>query len=239
MAPVVSLTNVSKKEYGMFLHLRKLAPNANVVTLQQISLYIAISTEDNFDIDKDCSLKIFDSSKEDEFFLLSITDGRKIFFANNSLSFGFSVLNYDIDNHIYMESRVYEKQSGDLSTLNVYSEIITKDFGRYVVTFRPNNMGDDKIKFGTINYYTEDEVSWVHEISGMDKIDIDFDIVAKKNNIYPFADKIYFDVPLQYMDTELDCYDGYLKNYLHRVDLLYKNVLFYMNTNDKKKVRKI
>ena len=239
MSAVVELTNITKKEYGMFFYLRKLAPNANIDTLKQISVYIAISTDDNFDIDKNCSLKMFSSSMEDECFLLSIFDGRKILFSNNSSIFGFSVLNYNVDNHIYMESKVYEKHTGDLSTLIVYSEVITRDFGKYVVTFRPNNMCDDKMKFGTINYYTEDEVSWVYEVSGNEKIDNDFDLVAKNNGIYPFAEKIYFDVPLQYMDTELDCYEGYLKNYLHRVDLLYKNVLVYIDTVDKRKVKKI
>jgi len=239
MAPVVSLTKVSKKEYSMYAYLRNLAPNANIYTLKQISVYIAISTDDNFNIDDNCNLRMIDSSKEDECFVLSISDGRRIYFTNDLFSFGFTVLNYDINNKIFMSSNVSERIFGDLSTLTVYSEITMKDFGKYVVTFRPNNMCDDKIKFGTINYYTEDEINWIYEVTGEDKIDYDFDIVSKKNGIYPFADKIYFDLPLEENDTELDCYDGCLKNYLSRVDLLYNNILVCMDTNDKKKVRKI
>ena len=163
----------------------------------------------------------------------------KLFFSNNFLSFGFSVLNYDINNRIYMISKISEKIVGDLSTLTVYSEIIAKDFGKYVITFRPNNMCDETIKFGTINYYTEDEVNWVHDISGMDKIEKDFDIIAKNNDIYPFADKMFFDIRLESINTELDCYDGCLKNYLSRVDLLYNNLLVYMKSIEKKKVKKI
>lgn len=239
MAPVVSLNNISKREYGMFLYLRKLAPNANIDTLKQISVYIAITTDNNFDIDTNCNLKMLDNSKENESFLLSIFDGRKIFFSNNSSVFGFSILNYNIINHIFMMSEVSEKIVGDLSTLTVYSQIDTKDFGKYVITFRPNNMCDETVKFGTINYYTAEEVNWVYEISGMDDIKKNFDIVAKNNGIYPFADKMFFDVPLEYVDTELDCYDGCLRNYLSRVDLLYNNLLVYMNTNEKKKIRKM
>lgn len=239
MAPVVSLTNVSKKEYGMYSYLRNLVPNANIETLKQISVYIAISTDDNFNVDNNCNLRMIDGSKEDESCLLSISDGRKIFFRNISTYFGFTILNYDINNKIFMSSNVSERVFGDLSTLTVYSDITIKDFGKYVVTFRPNNMCDGNVKFGTINYYSEDEISWIHDVSGMDEINEDFDIVAKKYDIYPFADKIYFDISLEENDTELDCYDGCLKDYLNRVDLLYKNVLVYMNTNDKKKIKKI
>jgi hypothetical protein len=239
MAPVVSLNKIGKKEYSMFLYLRKMAPNANIDTLKQISVYIAVTTNDSFDIDRSCDLKSFDNSKEDECFLLSILDGRKIFFSNNSKAFGFSILNYNIKNHIFMSSEVYEKIVGDLSTLTVYSQIDMKDFGRYVVTFRPNNMCDETVKFGTINYYTTEEVNWVYEISDMDDIKRDFDIVAKNNGIYPFTDKMFFDIPLEDFDTELDCYDGCLRNYLSRVDLLYNNLLVYMNTDEKKKIRKM
>lgn len=239
MAPVVSLTCIGKKEYCMFLYLRRLAPNVNIDTLKQISVYIAMTTEDNFDIKNNCNLKMFDSSKEDESFVLSISDGRRICFKNDLFSFGFTVLNYDINNKIFMSSNVSERIFGDLSTLTVYSEIIAKDFGKYVITFRPNNMCDETIKFGTINYYTEDEVNWVHDISGMDKIEKDFDIIAKNNNIYPFADKMFFDIRLESINTELDCYDGCLKNYLSRVDLLYNNLLVYMKSIEKKKVKKI
>ena len=239
MAPVVSLTNIGKKEYSMYGYLRKLAPNANIDTLKQISVYIAISTDNNFKIEDNCCLKFIDSSKEDEGFVLSIFDGRKILFKNDLSNFGFTVLNYDINNKIFMSSNILERVYGDLSTLTVYSEIATKDFGKYVVTFRPNNMCDNMIKFGTINYYTDDEVNWVYEITGVDKIENDFDIIAKKNGIYPFADKMFFDITLEENDTELDCYDGCLKSYLSRVDLLYNNILVCMNSKDKKKVRKM
>ena len=239
MAPVVSLTNVGKKEYSMYGYLRKLAPNANIDTLKQISVYIAISTDDKFKIEDNCCLKFIDSSKDDEGFVLSISDGRKIFFRNESSYFGFTILNYDLNNKIFMLSNVSERVFGDLSTLTVYSEITTKNFGKYVVTFRPNNMCDNMLKFGTINYYTEDEVDWMYEVTGLDKIDCDFDIVAKENGIYPFSDKIFFDIPLEENDTELDCYDGCLKNYLNRVDLLYNNVLVYLNTNVQKKIKKM
>ena len=235
----IVVNDKNDKTYSIYKFLREEAPDANIDTLKQISVYIAVTTNDSFDIDRSCDLKLFDNSKEDECFLLSVLDGRKIIFSNNSKVFGFSILNYNIKNHIFMMSEVYEKIVGDLSTLTVYSQIDTRDFGKYVVTFRPNNMCDETVKFGTINYYTTEEVNWVYEISDMDNIKRDFDIVAKNNGIYPFTDKMFFDISLEYFDTELDCYDGCLRNYLSRVDLLYNNLLVYMNTDEKKKIRKM
>lgn len=238
MMSVVS-TNVTKKTYGLYGLLRGFAVDANIDTLKQISIYVAGSTDDNFDINNDCECKIVDYKEDSKHYLLTINDGRKIVFSSNPLHFGFMIFNYDLNNYIVMSSYVSERVSGDLSTLSVYSEILASDFGKYVITFRPNDMSDETLKFGTINYYTNDEIDWIHEISEMENIQFNFDIVAKQNGIYPFAEKIYFDLPLELKDVELDCFDGCLKNYLNRVDLLYNNVKVYMDNKGKEKEKKL
>lgn len=226
---MVEFTKEDKKIYGMYTLLRKYAPNANITTLRQISLYVGISTGD-FDVNNDCSIFLNENIKSYE---IVLKDGRKIFFSDALNNFSFTV--FKEDRNIFMSMNVYEVMPGDLSTVNVYGEIRTKNDGMFVVSFRPVDMTDDSLKYGTINYYSEEEINWIYEISGEKNIERDFDVVAKRNLIYPFAEKSYFDVDFKSDSSELDCYDGYLSAVLTRIDLLYENTKICVDAKIKKK----
>ena len=233
----IVVNDKNDKTYSIYKFLREGAPDANIDTLKQISIYVASCIKnEEFQISENYKL-IYDEINC--CYIFNLDDNRKIIFSNNSSEFGFKIIRFDLATKLIMTSNVSLRVFGDLTTLNVYSEIVSNSFGLYVVTFRPNDMSDDSIKFGTINYYTLDEVDWVYEISNKDNIDTDFDLVSKENGIYPFSDKSFFDLSLEYTNTHFDCYDGCLKNYLERVDLLFNNIMVYTNTDVKKKQRKL
>ena len=231
----VVINDKNDKCHSIFKFLRTNAPDANINTLRQISIYIANSNKEDF-VDNNFGKLSYD--KENNYFTYKVNNDKKVVFSNNPDDFGFLVLSFNLEKKLIMLTDVSLRVFGDLTTLNVYSEIITDSFGRYVVTFRPNDMSDESVKFGTINYYTNDEVDWIHEIVGKENIDRNFDVVAKENGIYPFAEKLFFDIPLEDTNTYFDCYDGGLRNYLERVDLLFNNLSVCMNNKIKKRQMK-
>lgn len=215
---VTSLTEEQKNIYGIYKKLREYAPNANINTLRQISVYIGRVNmvngwNENFE---------FKYNESDDTSLIILNNGNIIEFNDMDDEFDFSISNSD--NKYSMKTLVYLNNDSDLSSVNVYSELRVKGYGMYVVTFRPKNMSDiNSLKYGMINYYTEDEIDWVNEIVG-NEIDNNFDLIAKNNGIFPFAEKSEFDLNMNSM--ELDCYQGIIYEFLARIDLLYDNMKY-------------
>ena len=233
---VVALTNKEKKVYKTFSKLRLCASDANIDTLKQISSYVAKTTDDNFDFDLNCVCKKYCFGESGFNYLLSLDDGRKITFSSDKSCFDFFVYKYGDDTHMSMSISVFERIPGDLSTTSVYGEVRVEDAGKYVVTFRPNDLSDDTLKYGTINYFSGDEIDWVYTIVDSVKSRRDFDLLAKENDIYPFAEKSYFD--LFYESDMLDNLGGYVVNSMARIDLLLSNIEILRKNALAKKKRK-
>lgn len=229
---VVSLTKEESIEYGIYKRLREIAPLANINTLRQISIYMARSGFDG-DVYKDIFFK-YNENKDTS--TLYFNNGIEIEFNDYLGNFDFIVRKKE--QNFSMKTLVCLSDNDDLSSVNIYSELKIKGNGMYVVSFRPRDLENDKIiKYGTINYYTNDEIDWVMEIAG-DEIENNFDLVAKENGIFPFADACYFDV-LPQNDMSLDCYQGYISNMLMRIDLLYDNMKCLRVKNEKKRKKMI
>lgn len=225
---MVKLTREEKKMYQVFSLLMGYAIGANITTMKQISIYVAKSTR-GLDVMQDCSVSISD---EKNAYQLMLSDGRKILFSRNSNEFGFIMTKEH--NNISSLVIVSERIPGDLSTISVYSETIIKDNGMSVLSFRPNNISDNSLKFAYINHYTDDEIDWVYEIDG-NNINYNFDMVAKNNLIYPSLEEKYFVVSSK-SSTSFDCFNGMLEDVLLMIDLLNHNLsmAFNMNVNKKK-----
>ena len=220
----------NNKVHDLYMLLRKYASNVNCITLKQISLYIIRSTVD-FDVNYDCSITLNGSNENYEILL---KDGRRITFSGDLDEVSFTV--FKEEKGISMSTFVHETIPGNIDTTSVYSEVRIKDNGMFVLTFRPNHITDESLKFGSISYYNEDEVNWVYEISGLSDIERDFDLVAKNNLIYPFNEKVFFDIKLIDDVLEFDNFDGNLSDVLTRVDLLYDNAKScFLNKLSKKK----
>lgn len=203
------------KAYRTFNWLLKHTKNVNLETLKQISVYLARSN-DEFNIFRVGKINFNSNSSCYE---LLLSNGVKIVFSAGDI-FGFTVSR--IDDNILMSVVVSEREKGNLSTANIYGKIRIKDDGMYIVTFRPNDIYDKSLKYGTINYYTEDEINWFKEIVD-ENPEVDFDIIARKNFIYPFAEKSFFESSSQ-TDIDLDCFNGCLTTTMNMVHLLYENV---------------
>lgn len=225
---MVKLTKEEKKMYQIFSLLMGYAIDANITTMKQISIYVAKSTG-KFNVNTDCSVSINNESNSYE---LLLKDGRKIIFSKNSNEFGFVVLKEE--KNISGKVIISERIPGDLTTLSVYSEVKIKDNGMYVITFRPNDMRSNSLKFAYINYYTDDEIDWVYEIAD-GNINNDFDLVAKANSIYPSSDKKDFVVSSK-NNNSFDCFSGILNDVMMMIDLLYDNVKVAMNCKILKRV---
>ena len=224
----------NNKVYDLYMLLRKYAPNVNDITLKQLSLYIVRSTVD-FDVNYDCNI-ILNGSNENYEILLN--DGRRITFSGDLDEVSFTIFKEEKD--VSMSTFVYETIPGNIDTTSVYGEVRIKDNGIFILTFRPNHITDESLKFGSINYYNEDEVNWVYEISGLSDIKKDFDLVAKDNLIYPFSEKVFFDIKLIDDVLEFDNFDGNLSAVLTRIDLLYDNAKScFLNKLGKKKSRRL
>ena len=206
-----------RRAFNIYLKFRDLFPKANIEVLRQISIYIA---KCNFSSEVYDNIKfryVYDSDNS----LIVLNNGIEIEFNDFSGEFGFVVRRND--GNYSSNTIVTLRDSRDKSSVNIYSELKIKGYGMYVVTFRPKNLSDiNSIKYGTINYYTDDQIECVIEYAG-DEIDNNFDIVAKNNNIYPFADKSEFELVSEF-DMSLDAYQGYISNVLMRIDLLYDNM---------------
>ena len=211
------LTKQERMSFDIYLKFRDLFPKANIDVLRQISVYLA-RCNFNDEIYNNIKYKyVFDTDNS----LIILNNGIEIEFNDFSGEFGFIVRRNE--NNFSSNTVVYLKDASDKSSVNVYSELKINGFGMYVISFRPKDLSDaNSLKFATINYYTDDEIEWVNEYAG-DNIDCNFDIVAKNNGIYPFADKSEFELLSQY-DMSLDSYQGYISNVLTRIDLLYDNM---------------
>lgn len=216
---VVYLTKEERMAYDIYFKLREYAPKANLETLRQISVYLARNNKVE-NINNDIEIK-YNENKDTSYLLLN--DGTIIEFHDEDDIFNFSIIKDDGKQH--MKTLIYLRDENDMSSLNIYSELKISGYGMYVVTFRPNDLSNENsLKYGSINYYTEDEIDWVMEIA-MDEIDANFDIVAKRNHIFPFSEKIHFDI-LKQEDINLDGYQGYISNMLSKIDLLYDNMVY-------------
>ena len=211
------MSKEERRAFNIYLKFRDLFPNANIDVLRQISVYIARCNFSD-EIYENIKFKyLYDSDNS----LLVLNNGIEIEFNDFSGEFGFVVRRND--GNFSSNTIVSLNDSKDKSSVNIYSELRVKGYGMYVVTFRPKNLSDiNSLKYGTINYYTDDEIEWVMEYAG-DDVDNNFDIVAKNNGIYPFADKSEFELVSQ-PDISLDSYQGYISNVLMRIDLLYDNM---------------
>lgn len=225
---IVKLSKYERKMYQIFSLLMGNAIGANITTMKQISIYVAKSTDD-LNVQTDCIVSI---NEEEDCYQLSFVDGRRILFSRTSNEFGFKVLNEMPDMNVSVV--VSEKIPGDLTTTGVYGEIKIKDNGMYVIGFRPNQLNNELEKYVYINYYTDDEIDWVYEIVGTD-INGNFDIVAKKNMIYPAAEENSF-VVLPQSDNSFDCFSGIISDVIARIDLLCDNVKVVRKNVLKKKL---
>lgn len=215
----------NKKANKLFAMLAEKASDVNFETLKQISVYIAKTTGDKLNFDLKCrNYKIEDNIYN---YVLSLDDGRKIFFSSVLTCLDFIVMRFDLENRLLMSTNVFLRDVNDLSTINVYGSIKEFENGIYIVTFRPDNINDERLKYGSISYYSEDEVNWLYELVDEDIV-CDFDIVAKNNSVYPFAEKSYFDLYLE-DDYEIDSLGGYVSNVVSRIDLLYDNIINVKN----------
>jgi len=226
---VVKLSNFERKMYQVFSLLMGEAVGANITTMKQISIYVAKST-DILNVQIDCIVSI---NEEKDCYQLLLSDGRRILFSRFSNEFGFKILNDMFDMNVSIV--VSEQISGDLTTTSVYGEIKIKDNGMYVIGFRPNRLNNQLEKYVYINYYTDDEIDWVYEVVGTD-IDGNFDIVAKKNMIYPAAEENSFVVLPQNNDNSFDCFSGIISDVIARIDLLCDNVKVVRKNVLKKKL---
>lgn len=211
---IKEFTNEERKIYEVYKKLMEYAPNANINTLRQISIYIGrLSLSENIE---------FKYSEDRGFSSILLKNGNVIEFNDIFDEFNFSISKKD--NKFSMKTLVYLNNPNDLSSINVYSELRIKGYGMYVVTFRPKNMNYiDSLKYGIINYYTEDEIDWIKEVAE-ESIDNNIDLVAKNNGIFPFSEKIEFDLLMNEMG--LDCYQGIIYDVLSRIDLLYDNMKY-------------
>ena len=205
---VVGLTDEEKNIYGLYSRFRKCFVNADINTLRQICIYICRSSF-NGDIYKDIVVKYNEDRNTSSIIL---NNGIEIEFDDLSSNFGL-IVNLS--------------EQGDMSSINIYSELKVKGYGMYVVAFRPKDISDEDIfKYVSINYYTEDEIEWVREIVGSD-VDYNFDLVAKSNFIFPFSEGLIKDIDLlPRNDNSLDCYQGYVSEVLTIIDLLYDNMKY-------------
>ena len=216
---VAFMTKEGKLFSSIFNKLRKVYPMANISLLNQISAYITRSGFVEF-VDYDMKLSYCENR---DVALIELSNGIKIEFDDYSGEFGFVIKRNG--GKLSMNTIVSLRNLDDPSSVNIYSELKIKGYGMYVVTFRPTNLCDsNSLKYGTINYYNEDEIEWVKEIVN-DEIDDEFDIVAKNNCIFPFAEKCEFDLCEQ-TDIIADSYQGYISNMLLRIDLLFENMRF-------------
>lgn len=217
--------NVRKQEeinvYRLFTELLNYGPQSEVNTLIQISLYI---------VRNNLKIKNIENSEL----------GKRIILLDNGMTieysvvgdFGFTLINSNDD--MKVKTVVSLSELGNLAAVNVYSELDINKMGMYVVAFRPTSIFDSSsLKYGVINFYTNDEIDWVKEIT-KEEIDNNFDLVAKKNGIFPFAEKSEFDL-IEQDSNQLDLYQGYISEVLNRIDLLYNNVSM-INCKKKKKV---
>lgn len=225
---IVKLSKYERKMYQVFSLLMGNAIGANITTMKQISIYVAKST-DILNVDSDC---IFGIDEETNCYQLSLCDGRRILFSRVANEFGFKILNDMSDMNVSVV--VSEQVPGDLTTVSVYGEIKIKDNGMYVIGFRPNQLNNNLEKYVYINYYTDDEIDWVYQIVGTD-ISGNFDIVAKKNMIYPAAEENSF-VVLSQNDNSFDCFSGIISDVITRIDLLCENVKVVRKSVLKKKL---
>lgn len=199
----VFLTDENKVIYGMYLWLREKASDVDIVTLRQICLYIA-SNNDKFNYSSDCILNSNDGKYE-----LVINDGRRISFNNKG--FGFQILRED--NGLIMFLNIFENRIGDLSSVSVYGEIVSDNYGMYVVSFKNDDLTKIDMKFGNIEYYSNEDVK-------SDDIN-SFRILSREN-------------------MEMDCFDGYVSGFITRIDLLYDNFSYVVNKlNNKVRVREM
>lgn len=227
---VAFMTKEGKLYGNIFNKLRQVFPTANISMLNQFSAYITRSGLVEF---VDYDMKLFYCDDRDVS-IIKLNNGLEIEFNDYSGEFGFTIKKND--GKLSMNTIVLLRDSNDPSSVEVYSELKFKGYGMYVVTFRPNNLSDSKsLKYGVINYYTEDEIEWVNEMSDCE-INNDFDLVAKKNGIFPFAEKCDFELVGQ-TDIINDGYQGYISNMLLRIDLLYDNMK-YIRVKRKKLDRK-
>ena len=206
---IKEFTNEERKIYEVYKKLMEYAPNANINTLRQISIYIGrLSLSENIE---------FKYNEDRGFSSILLKNGNVIEFNDIFDEFNFSISKKD--NKFSMKTLVYLNNPNDLSSINVYSELRIKGYGMYVVTFRPKNMNYiDSLKYGIINYYTEDEIDWIKEVAE-ESIDNNIDLVAKNNGIFPFSEKIEFDLLMNEMG--LDCYQGIIYDVL-----LYDNMKY-------------
>jgi len=218
---VVSLNDEEKKIYGLYNRFRQCFVSADINTLRQICIYICRSGFDG-DIYKDIVIKYNEDRNTS---LIILDNGIEIEFDDLSNNFGFTISRKD--GKYLMNTIVNLSDQGDMSSINVYSELKIKGHGMYVVTFRPKNIcNENTFKYAAINYYTEDEIEWVREIVGRD-IDYNFDLVAKNNFIFPFSEGLIKDIDLlPRNDNSLDCYQGYVSEVLTMIDLLYDNMKY-------------
>lgn len=216
---VVFMTRQEKLFCEIFNKLRKSVPNANINMINQISAYITRSGFVEY-VDYDMKIEYLDDR---DISVIKLSNGMEIEFDDYSGEFGFVIKRKD--GKLSMNTIVSLNDINDPSSLDIYSELKMNGYGMYVVTFRPKDLCDRKnLKYGTINYYTEDEIDWVNEIAS-DEIDNNFDLVAKRNCIFPFAEKCDFEL-IEQTDIVGDSYQGYVSNMLLRIDLLYDNMKF-------------
>jgi len=214
---VVFMTKEGRMFGKLFRMLRERVPKANICMLNQICAYLVRSGMIK-NIDEDVRLEY---CTDRDVSVLIINNEIEIEFDDYSGDFGFIVKRND--NRSSVMTVVSLDEQNDFSSLNIYSEIRIKGNGMYVTTFRPKNLfNEDSLKYGAINYYTDDEIEWVEEFAS-DEINNNFDLVAKNNFMFPFAEKIEFDLFSQ-TDMIEDKYHGYISNMLLRIDLLYNNI---------------
>ena len=216
---VVFMSRQEKLFREIFNKLRGCVPNANISMINQISAYITRSGFVDY-VDYDMKLEYLGNK---DISVIKLNNGISIEFNDYSGEFGFIIKRKD--GKMSMNTIVSLCDINDPSSINIYSELKLNGYGMYVVTFRPKDLCDkETLKYGTINYYTEDEIDWVRDIA-LDEIDNNFDLVAKKNFIFPFAEKSEFEL-IEQTDIISDNYQGYISNMLLRIDLLYNNMKF-------------
>ena len=211
-----------------FKWLCKYIKDVNLEVLKQVSVYIA-RTNEEFNVYRECKIN-FDN---DKFYELLLSNGSVIKIFKEHLNFGFYVFRSNED--VSMQLIVSEKIKGKMHTANVYCEIRIKDNGMYVLSFRPNDMSDDSLKYGAIHYFTEEEIDWALDVID-EEFCYNFDLLTKKHMIYPFAEKSFFDVIPQF-DLEMDIFNGYLTTPMIISNLLYDNVSKICDSNKLVKIK--
>ena len=218
---VVNLSEEEKNIYSLYNRFRKCFMNANIDVLRQICIYVCRSNFDG-DIYKDIIIKYDEINNSS---LIILNNGIEIKFDDLSDDFSFIISRKDGKSS--MRTIVSLVNQNDPCSINIYSEVRLSGYGMYVVSFRPKDICDDNsMKYAIINYYTEDEIEWVKEIVD-EEIDIDFDLVARNNFIFPFSEGLIKDIDLlPRNDNSLDSYQGYISEVLTRIDLLYDNMKY-------------